>query len=183
MRINNKKGFTQHHFSKNKKSGAGFTLIDTLIYAAILSMTMGSIMLVVYNIIEGRYRALARIEVEEEANFLMRKIDWALTGVSSITQPAPGATTSVLTVQKINFPTNPITIQSSSTNAAISYGGGSQTVLNSDSVIVRSLAFQGLPTTTPGVAVTLSLEFKPREQLTIVNASTTLTTTIYVRTQ
>ena len=162
---------------------AGFTLIDTILYAAILSFTLGAVLLAVHGIIEGRYRALARIEVEEEANFLMRKIDWALTGVESIALPEPDTTSSILIVHKSNFDDNPITIEASSTNALISYGGGAVTILNSESVLVSSLIFQGLPTSTPGVRVTFSLDFRPRDQLRIVNAETTLQTTIYVRTQ
>lgn len=174
---------SEYHKQYKDARHAGFSLIDTILYAALLSITLGAVLLAFHNIIEGRYRALARIEVEEEANFIMRKIDWALTGVAFIELPASQATSSILRVYKIGFSENPITITSGDGNATIAYGNGTSTILQSESVFVDTLLFTGLPTSTPGVHVALSLHFRPREQLTIVTASTTIETTIYVRTQ
>jgi prepilin-type N-terminal cleavage/methylation domain-containing protein len=65
----------------------GFTLIETLIYLALLSIIIGGGLVVVYGIIEGTNDNFNRLIVEEEGNFLLRKIDWALTGIEQVHDP------------------------------------------------------------------------------------------------
>lgn len=159
-----------------------FTLIETLIYSALVSIAVSFVLLGVYQIIESRYRSLARTEIEEETNFLMRKIAWVLNAATEINMPSPGATSTVLSVNKPNFTPNPVVIAKANFAAAISYGGGEAIPLNSESVAVRELIFEGIGSAaTRGVKVTLTAEFIPRSQLVIYNATSSVETTIYVR--
>ncbi len=168
--------------NSNSTKLSGFTLIETLIYAVMVSMTIGFVLAVVYQLIESRYRSLARTEVEEETNFLIRKIAWALSGISAINEPAPNATSTSLSVNKVNFSPNPVVIQAFLSKAIVRYGSGSTSTLNSDSVAVRQLLFEQVGSSSnPGVKVTLTTEFIPRGQLTIYNATSLIQTTIYVR--
>jgi len=160
----------------------GFTLFETLIYAVLISIVIGMVLIAVYEIIEARYRSLARVEIEEETNFLMRKIVWVLSGVSSINGPPLGVTSTTLSVNKVNFSQNPVVVGSVNHKAAIAYGGGLPVILSSDSVRIGQMSFTQIGSAaTPGIEVHLSLEFVPRGQLTIYNASTSITTAIYVR--
>lgn len=56
----------------------GFTLIETLVYIALLGILMGGAMLAVYQLIANVGQVNANIAIEEEANFLLRKVNWAL---------------------------------------------------------------------------------------------------------
>lgn len=76
------------------ESGAGFTLIESLIYIALFTIVIGGGMVAVYNIIEATNANTNHVILQEEANFLFRKIDWALTGATSITIPSAGSLTS-----------------------------------------------------------------------------------------
>lgn len=171
---------------KRETSGSylvcGFTLIETIIYAALISVVIGGVLFAVYQMVESRYRLGAFVEVEEESRFLMAKINWALDNLDFISEPALNATSSVLTLNKLNFSPNPIKIYASGTQAFISYGGGESMPLASESVLVRDLIFRHFEDGGfPAAEVYLSVEYKPREQITIYGARAALKTTIYAR--
>ncbi|OGE82152.1 MAG: hypothetical protein A3B10_02355 [Candidatus Doudnabacteria bacterium RIFCSPLOWO2_01_FULL_44_21] len=73
----------------------GFTLIETLIYIALFTIIIGGAMVAVYQIIESTNRTNERVVIQEDVNFLLRKLDWALTGASAVS-----ATATTLTVTK-----------------------------------------------------------------------------------
>ncbi|MFH0864545.1 MAG: hypothetical protein V1858_05685, partial [Candidatus Gottesmanbacteria bacterium] len=84
--------------------------------------------------------------VEQEGNFLLRKIDWALTGASSTAINALG-----LSIYRLDLPAgqSPL-IFSTSTNVSgflqlqLQRGSGPIITLNSDSVIVTDMQFTPL---------------------------------------
>jgi type II secretory pathway component PulJ len=63
----------------------GFTLLETMIYLALFALIIGGGLLAVFQILQGSGSNENQILVLEEANFLMHKIDSALTGASNIT--------------------------------------------------------------------------------------------------
>ena len=79
-----KSGFTQHHFLYSRKSGAGFTLIETLLYIALFTIMIGGGLLAAYQIISSADSLSAKSMLAEDANFIIRKIEWALSGALSI---------------------------------------------------------------------------------------------------
>jgi type II secretory pathway pseudopilin PulG len=160
----------------------GFTLIETIIYSAIVSMAIAATLFIVYQIIDSRYKILARVEVEEEAQFLMGKVKWVLSSIDKINTPSLGATSSVLSVDKLNFLSNPVILSASGTDVFISYGANASSAINSESVLVKNLVFKniGLPDN-PAVELSFFLEHKPRGQLTIYNATTSIRSIIYAR--
>lgn len=89
---------TPHLFS-TKKKGAGFTLIEAMIYIALFTFVIGGGILSAYQIFEGSARIQALAEEETEINFIVRKLDWALSG-SEIVSPLPSVAQPALTVNK-----------------------------------------------------------------------------------
>ena len=79
------KSIAPHHFSL--KSGAGFTLIETLIYIALFGVILGGIVISSYPLITGADKLSQRVVAESEAQFVLHKIAWAVSysPVSSIT--------------------------------------------------------------------------------------------------
>ena len=161
----------------------GFTLIEIIIYVALLSLTIGFILVAVYQIIDSKTGASARTSVEEEANFLIKKIKWVLTNVDVINQPTAGATSTTLSVNKFNFPANPVAISRSGSDVNISYAGNPATTLNSEDISVGDLVFENISGgSNPAVKIKLNLEYRPND-LKTTKPSTTIETTIYLRKQ
>src|SRR3989338_5826533 len=99
--VRNTSGFTPYHFSK--KSGKGFTLIEAIIYLALVSFLMVSVLAAVYPIFTGTERTSQKITVDGEVAFVLRKIAWALGPVSSVSAPAEGLSGDTLTIDTLTF--------------------------------------------------------------------------------
>ena len=76
-------------FFNHTKSDAGFTLIETLVYLALFSFLMTGIIVVVYSIFESSDRNQTKIMVQEEGNFLVAKISWALSAIKGFNVNGP----------------------------------------------------------------------------------------------
>ncbi len=123
-----------------RKTNTGFTLIETLIYVALFFVMIGGSLGAVYQIIQSSNAANARIVVNDEANFLLRKINWALTGASNVSVTIPQN----LTVYKTTPPPggNPIVFDLNGGNLRIARGTNAPIILNSINIAVASLSFQ-----------------------------------------
>ena len=150
----------------------GFTLIEVLIYVALISIIIGGSLTVVYQILETNSGVYNKIIIEQEANFLLQKIRWTMTGVSTINSPGVGATSSSLSVNKINFSENPVIVDLSSSTARMKRGSGQPAVLNSQNVVVENLVFQHLAS---------SSSIPEAIKINITVSKKAFTTTIYLR--
>ncbi|MBI2591779.1 MAG: hypothetical protein HYW34_03840 [Candidatus Brennerbacteria bacterium] len=162
----------------------GFSLIETIIYAALISIIIGMVLLVVFQIVESQDRSRAKTEVEEETNFLISKIKWALSGVDVINIPAGGSTSSTLSINKFNFSQNPIVISLASGSLELAIGSSAPAILNSGSVSVPNISFQHIAqtsTTAPAIKTTLSVQYNPRGAYRFYETLSTVETTIYLR--
>jgi len=77
-----------------KNNQQGFSLIETVIYVALLGFIMGGGLIAVYNILEGSGRTRESMYREQDAYFIGRKIDsilsetdYASVIISGITHP------------------------------------------------------------------------------------------------
>lgn len=122
----------------------GFTLIETMIYIALLALLMGSAVVAAFFIIDSSAHDKGRVTATLEAEFLMRKIDWVLTGLdlsSPVNVPAPGASGPNLSVNKNGFPSNPLVVDASFKRARLAQAGGAPAELTADRVAVTNLKF------------------------------------------
>lgn len=126
---------------KTDKTQKGITLIETVIYLGLLTLIIGSGTVAAYDIINSSEAIRSRTIVQEEGNFLLGKIDWALTGLSAVDVPAPSTSSSLLSVDKITAAPNPIIINVSSGHAQLQRGSAPATVLTNDDVVVQNLNF------------------------------------------
>jgi|SRR3989344_3567692 len=115
---------------KNQK---GFTLIESIIYLALFTIIIGGGLVATYQIIQGAEGAVNHVTLQGEANFLFRKIDWALTGATFITAPY----TFQLDVTKGGS----LTFTQADGNITLDRGSG-PVILNSSSIVVNFLNFQ-----------------------------------------
>lgn len=138
----------------------GFTLIETIIYAVLISMIIGFSSFVVYQIINTQEMLKAKIELEEEANFILQKINWALAGASVINQPAANATSTTLSINKANFIQNPLIFDLNNKNIRLSRGGSEAVVLNNSDINIDQLVFEYLSSTSTLKSVKSTITLK-----------------------
>ena len=153
------RGFTplpEIHERKPVSMVAGFTLLETLLYLAFFTLLIGSGTVAVYHIIESSQRTHYRIAVEEEGNFLLRKIDAALTDPALIDMPLLNGTSSTLSVQKINSISNPIRIDVSEGRARLTRGTGTPVMLTASDTAIENLVFEHIENP-EGVRATFSI--------------------------
>jgi len=131
------------------KNTPGFTLIETIIYLALFSVIIGGGMVAAYQIAANTEANYNHIILEEESNFLLRKINQSLVGAASVDFPAPGE----LFISNPGAPA--IWFKATGSNLQITRGSIS-TVLNSASVAVLDLSFTAT-LQQPGVITNLTL--------------------------
>lgn len=120
----------------------GFTLIETLIYAVLLTAITAVAILATYQIIEAQGRGKDLEELADSQRLLEQKIYWALQSNSAINSPGSGATSTILSVNKLNYSNNPVVIDSDSGVARIRRGAGSAYPITNDArVEVSDLNF------------------------------------------
>lgn len=79
---------------------AGFTLIETLLYAFFVSLIVGGALGAAYSIIQNSDHMNAQVAAQEDATFVTRKIIWAFNGATSVS-----TTPATLTVHRASAPT------------------------------------------------------------------------------
>ena len=124
-------------------SQSGFTLIELLIYSVLIVIMMSTAITTIYQITDSSDAINKKVAIEEEANFILRKIQWVLTGVELVISPAPNTTNAdTLSIDKYNFGLNPINVTSGSGNITIQKQiTGPLIPLNSENVEITSLEF------------------------------------------
>lgn len=137
---------------------SGFTLIETLIYSAIVVMVLTLTLAASYGIIESQDRITKLREIAENEHFLTQKIVWVLQNVDALNSPPPGSVGSTLSVDRLGYAFNPLEI-SLQDGVVVLKSGSTTTPLTNSYVSVSSLIFshQILASTT-AVRVTALLE-------------------------
>jgi prepilin-type N-terminal cleavage/methylation domain-containing protein len=119
----------------------GFTLIEVVIYVALFSFLLGGALVSAYNLIYGSSRTSFKNVVQQEGNFVLRKLNWALTGVSNINTPSAAVPDSdALQVERYDGDTINIRL----VDGKIEIGKNSDpfSPLTTDNVKVSSLNFE-----------------------------------------
>ncbi len=168
-------------FLKHNQKTKGFTLIETVIYIALFTIIMSLILTAFFQIFGSYNQNKGRIEIEGEANFIMQKIIWAMSGAQTINSPALNATSSTLSINKFNYASNPIVFSLSSSTAMLSRGGSMALPISNNIVKISKLEFEHLPAqgdVPEGVKITLSVSATTSM---VLMGSTTLKNIIYLR--
>jgi len=85
----------------------GFLLIEIIIYFALFSLIVAVSVVSTFSLLGSREKMRETSLIEEEAAFILAKIDWALSN-SIIIEPELGQSDGKLVVRKMDFPDNPI---------------------------------------------------------------------------
>jgi type II secretory pathway pseudopilin PulG len=117
----------------------GFTLIETLVYIGLFALIISGLLFSTFNVFQTSDRTKTRAAVQEEGDFLLGKLNWALSGASAVSAPASGGTGTTLTLTKAG---SSISFALSSGNLTLQRGVGAATRLNNtNSTITAATLF------------------------------------------
>jgi len=119
------------------KNPGGFTLIEVLIYLALFAVIIGGAFSAAYGIVESSGRNQTKAMLQEEGDFLIAKINWALSGARAVSSPAVGGGGSALSVAKWDTSIgDPVVVSLAGGNLNISRGGNAAQRLNNSNLEV-----------------------------------------------
>ena len=105
-----------------------------MIYIVLFALLMGGIVSSSYAFLESGDRNQTKAVLQEEKDFILGKINWALSGAQVIGTPGAGSSGSSLAIVKYDG-TN-VTVTQSGSNVALN-----GTVLNNSNVTISKLTF------------------------------------------
>lgn len=127
----------------------GFTIIEALIYLGLFAIVMAGIISVAYAVFESSGRNQTKVMVQTEGNFILGKINWALTGGTPATfVPSPTS----LNITRATNPTS-IVFDLDLTGNNLQINGS---ILNNSNVTVSNLVFTKSGGGTPVESITSS---------------------------
>ncbi|MDP3729190.1 MAG: hypothetical protein Q8R26_00325 [bacterium] len=125
-------------------SKVGFTLIEVVLYAGMVTGFITISLLSMQAIIEYGDRLEQQRELNENQRFLIEKLQWILSGVQLVTVPAVGGTNTSLSVTKINFAQNPLMVTLAQGVVSLGIGGGNALPLTNRFASTSGLKFEQL---------------------------------------
>jgi hypothetical protein len=121
------------------KKQYGFTLVEILVYLGLFAILMAGMLATAFSMLESSDRDQTRVLMQGDGDFMVAKINWALTGVKDINSPSG----SILEVNKWITPGVATTVdfRLSGTDMVIRRGGGAPIILNNSNIQVENLNF------------------------------------------
>jgi prepilin-type N-terminal cleavage/methylation domain-containing protein len=160
----------------------GFTLIETIIYLALFAIFLGGAVATAYNMFEASGRNQTKNIVQEEGNFLIAKIEWALAGTQIVNSPLANnlpctlpATPCLLALNKITG-LDPITKQPIITRIEINLAGTDMVLIYPDNIPPNSFILNNSSVRISNFAFTHNVESGSGGNSESVRADFTLTT-------
>lgn len=131
----------------------GFTLVEVIIYIALFSLLMGTAFVTAYGLIDGISDLHTKNMVQEEGSFVMRKLNWALTGADTFSISG-----SELTIHKYDGTTVMIKLGSGGDAEKILMDStGSFLPITTENVKVTNLQFQQVGSNPIGISATTTV--------------------------
>ncbi|PIP23885.1 MAG: hypothetical protein COX90_03160 [Candidatus Nealsonbacteria bacterium CG_4_10_14_0_2_um_filter_38_17] len=122
----------------------GFTLIEFLIYSAILGMVLVLAVGFLWNMVFGSIKEASYEEVQENSRFALMKITQEIKRAKAISNPAPGFSSNTLSLSMNNPSFNPTVFDIVDGKLRITIGSSGPYELTSSQVIVNSVQFTNL---------------------------------------
>lgn len=168
----------------------GFTLIETLVYLGLFSILIGGTLIGAFNLFESTGRQQTHTILQEEGNFVIGKIQWAVSGAEAVNNPGGGLYGSQLSVNKVtgldgagHSIITTVVLTFADPDVQIQNGTNPVEVLNNSNVRVRRIGFLHTLTSGNGV-IPESVEASTTLEMLAPNGmvvSEDFSTTVYVR--
>jgi type II secretory pathway pseudopilin PulG len=127
-----------------KKRQAGYTLIELLLYIAMVGLLLFSVTYFFGIVADARVKNQSIAEVNDQAASIMDYMTQTIRNASSITAPATGTSGSSLTLVVPTGSLSPTVFNLSGTTLQVKEGAGSAVALTSNDVQITSLTFKNL---------------------------------------
>ncbi len=147
---------TGHETRKN----AGYTLIELLVYVAILGMLLSSVTVFFVMVTEARVKNQSISEVNDQGAAAMEYIAQTIRNATSISSPAAGASGASLTLVVPTGSLSPTIFSLSGTTLQVKEGAATAVALTSSDLEVTSLTFTNL--TRSGTSGIVQVSFTAR---------------------
>ncbi len=141
-------------FIQNKH---GFTLIEFILYVAILSVVLVGIVTFMLMILHSRVKNQVISEVEQQGVQVMQIITQTIRNAEDINSPSPGSSASSLSIDVVTVVDDLTIFDLNSGVIRIKQGVASEISLTSDKITASGLNFQNIPRA--GTADTIKIEF------------------------
>ena len=144
---------------RSKSMVWGFTLIELIIYLAIVGVVLTVSGAIGFNVFSQRAAMTASEEVGQNARLAIEKISLAIRNSEAINTPTPGASSSVLSLRTDSPATNPTVFSFSSGALWLQLGGSAPATLTSSEteVVVFQTKNVSYPDTIGTIKATLQL--------------------------
>ena len=119
----------------NSRFAEGFTLVELILYIAIVTMFMTGVIYFTSDIVYGRVKSQVHQEVNQNIRFASKRIMYEIRNASGVT-----VSPTLITLASTDAGRNPTVIDVSSGRLRIGYGGN-QYFLTGNKVSVSSLTF------------------------------------------
>ncbi|HEY4499988.1 MAG TPA: type II secretion system protein [Candidatus Paceibacterota bacterium] len=123
------------------KQQQGFTLIEIIVYSGIMVAFVTTALLSLQQMLGSSDRVKQQRELNENHRFLVQKLNWALSNVQVINSPAAGANAASISINQLNFSSNPIVLDLSGGVMRVATGGGPAMALSNGYVTISNLLF------------------------------------------
>jgi prepilin-type N-terminal cleavage/methylation domain-containing protein len=133
----------------------GFSLIEMIVYIALLALIMAGSIASVYQITQNSMSLSNKNTTQEEGNFVLRKFSEALTGAYSPLDVTGGACDEMLDI--VRYDGTDIDIQRSGKSIVLDRGPGFE-ALTTDNVEVTCLDFEQHTGALKGVTMTATID-------------------------
>ncbi|GEM_PF-1930298 len=130
-----------YNSAKNRK---GFTLIELVVYLALVSGILVTATSFAWNIINSRTKAFAVQEVAQNGRFISERLVQVVHQAMKIVEPQPGESSERLLLTMRESADDPTKFIFSDGRLFMARGDGEPLVMNSDQVFVKSLRFVNL---------------------------------------
>lgn len=126
------------------KKVKGSTLIEVIIYIALFSiLTVGGFVSAV-QIIDSSNKTNRALTAQEEGNFVVRKISWAMSNLDPLNPPAVTGSgcEQILTLNKTDYFSNPVVFRKNLSKVEIKQGNNDFVPVTTENVDVSCLEFK-----------------------------------------
>jgi len=158
---------------RNTRNG-GFTLMEVLIYSALLGLFIGAAFVFISSILGSTDTLLEKNELIANQELIEGKMNWLFGGATKVLAPAPASSSSQLRLTGSSTTIYPATIALSNNNLMLSLNGGATTSITSNRVRVLQFLSEHFSNnqSTSTIKLTMTLQSSVFNQLV---STTTLT--------
>lgn len=128
--------------NKANSSRLAFSLIEVILYTAIVSIALGTMMSLADSLLNNQQKSGAVTEVQENAQFSLYRIQQTIKGAAAVSIPTAGATSSTLLLEMVDPAQDPAQVVLDDDVIRLTLGTSGPQRLTSDRVKIKDLIFE-----------------------------------------